>query len=142
MVDLVPSFELYKGKSEYIFPSSYYFVHRESERGMAVIVLHIYSKSHRSEFTLGFGWSRLGRLPEVLSAWFALEDAAAGRVHYSDEEYMNRVRMFLGKDTWWHFSSENPSESEANFAAAAQVIREKVVPFVMGALQSATPRAG
>jgi len=130
---LNPPFKQYEGKSHYVFPSHYYFVH-EAPQGLAVIVLHIFSKPHRSEFTVEFGWSRLGRLPEVLSTALILDDVAAGHMRYLEPEYLNRVRMFFAKDTWWHFSAAHPDESDSSLTIANKVIRDKVLPFVLRAL--------
>ena len=130
-----PEFLPFRGTSTYMFPSHYYFSYQDRARGLLVLDLYINQKTNTSEFTVQFGWSRLSRLPEVLSVHFYMDDVEAGTRRYAQPEYLQRVAMFLGNDTWWRFESVDPAECEKVLIAVEQLLRDKVIPYLVGALE-------
>jgi len=130
-----PQFLPFNGASPYVFPSHLYFSYERPGRGMLFLDLSINQKSDKSDFTLQFGWSRLGRFPEVLSVHYYMDDLAAGIRRYSQPEYMQRVMMFLGRDTWWCFDGSNPEQCEEVLKVVEDILRAKIIPYLVGALE-------
>ncbi len=144
---VVPPFQAFKGKSAYIFPCEYAYVHCAAESIWLFLVLFINPKG-RESFTLEFGWSLKGRFPEVLSIDFL--DMEPERRRFVEEEYIQRIGVFRGRDTWWfvedeeksreyfqkHFSypAVTPEQAEAAVNSAMedvkQLLEAKVLPYL------------
>ena len=92
-------FEKFKGKSEYLFPSVYPHVYRVDEKLWLFILLYINPKGYQS-FTVQFGWSLFGRFPEVTEGQF-ITDQAVNKERFKEPEFMQRISIFCGPDTWW-----------------------------------------
>jgi hypothetical protein len=136
VASLNPQFLPFSGASEYIFPKHSYYSYKHSSDSSLFLDLYINQKNNTSDFTVQFGWSRLGRFPEVLSVHFYMDDFQAGVKRYSQPEYLQRVAMFLGGDTWWPFDSGNPTECTKTLKTVEDLLREKVVPYLVKALDN------
>src|SRR6516162_2929624 len=96
-------FEEFSGKSEYLLPIDYAHVHRVNEKLWLFLVLYINPKG-RQCFTVQFGWSTLGRFPEVLDMRFP--DLEVKKERFREKEHFQRVAVFLGHDQWWYLEGD------------------------------------
>jgi hypothetical protein len=98
-----PAFEGFKGKSMWLMSSEYAYVARWSHIWM-FLTIYANPKGLQS-FTIEFGWSKLLRYPEVVSSEFC--DSEPNPKRFQEPEYMDRIRVFLGEDTWWYLEDQN-----------------------------------
>jgi len=139
-------FVRYEKKSYYIFPSNYAFVHDANEDVKLFLTVYVDPKGE-SAFTLQFGWSVKGRYPEVLEMRFP-QDTTANILRYAEDEYVERTRVFVGRDQWWPFEASRADVSEKSFTEIETLLHAKVVPYLQGFLrfrkvdQTAQPRHG
>lgn len=108
------------------------FHSRRRRRLQLFVVLYVDPKGE-AKFTFDYGWSRLGRYPQVLDV--PSLEVVDCRQEFKEAELLRRYGTGLGKeDKWWNIDQESPLDRSLGVAITTDESQSLVRQCVKGAL--------
>lgn len=152
---LTPAFESFRTKSLY-HPPGETVVAAEVGPNLRLFLGLMINPKGKQCFTIWFGWSKLGRFPELDER--NVMERVPDETRFSNEEFRERVGAFLNEDKWWfledkgnikaHFSCEEVSNEEARvrvsraLAEVKAAVETHVMPYLRAFMKNEAANEG